>query len=159
MSFWRLANGLQFWVFAWDINASPKRMAEKSCALRGSCTVRHRRLRITGTASFPVWPHASRLADIIRWLWSELHCLEVSKSLQKATTEKSWRSAIASSLYTVCSSIPSPCLPTMARKSLPDSLQSNQSLPCRIRTVVPYELFDKSQRIWVASPLTERGED
>ena len=31
-SFWRLAHGLQFWVFAWDINASPKHMAEKSSA-------------------------------------------------------------------------------------------------------------------------------
>ena len=29
---------------------------------------------------------------------------------------------------TECSSIPSPCLPMMARKSLPDSLQSNQKL-------------------------------
>ena len=37
----------------------------------------------------------------------------------------------------------------------------NRTKACRdrIRTVVPYELFDKSQRIWVASPLTERGED
>ena len=52
----------------------------------------------------------------------------VSKSLQKATTEKSWRSAIANSPCTECSSIPSPCLPMMARKSLRDSSLSHPKL-------------------------------
>ena len=82
---------------------------------------KHRPLRITGTASFSIGPRRLRLGDIIRLLCSELHCLPVSKSLQKATTEKSWRSAIANSPCTECSSIPSPCLPMMARKSLRDS--------------------------------------
>ena len=44
--------------------------------------------------------------DLMRLWLSELHCLAVSKSLQKATMEKSWRSAI-SGVRSIRSAVPS----------------------------------------------------